>query len=224
MPIDVPYPPMEQLNTTTNDYEGFDVELMRAIAKELNLSVEFKPYSFGAIPVAVQAGTDNFEVSISSFSVTPERAELIDFSDPYFTSQQSVAVKFNDNTIKNVSDLAGKKIGVQRDTTGATAAENITGVIKTDIQYFDTIDGAFTAMKAGQVEAVVNDFPISAYFVKGNPNDFKFAVDRFGAEEYYAIMVSKDNPNLRAAINSAMAKLKSDGTYQTIYDKYFKTT
>jgi polar amino acid transport system substrate-binding protein len=224
MPIDVPYPPMEQLNTTTNEYSGFDVEWMRAIANELNLSVEFMPYSFPAIPPAIQTGENNFEASISSFSVTPERAEVVDFTDPYFTSSQSVAVKFNENTIKNVSDLAGKKIGVQTGTTGALAAENITGVTTADIQYFDTIDGAFTALKAGQVDAVVNDFPISAYYVMGNPNDYKFAVTGFGDEEYYAIIVSKDNPGLRNAINSAMEKLKSDGTYQTIYDKYFKTT
>ena len=223
MPVDVPYQPMEEFNTTSNDYQGFDIEWMRAIAKEINLTVEFKPYSFGAIPPAIQTGQEDFEASISSFSITPDRASWY-FSDPYFTSRQSIAVKFNDNSIKNVSDLAGKKIGVQTATTGAAATENITGVQKTDIQYFETIDGAFTAMKAGQVDAVVNDFPISAYYVKGNPNDFKFAVTGFGNEEYYAIIVSKQNPGLRAAINSAMGKLKSDGTYQTLYDKYFKTT
>lgn len=216
---EVPYPPFETFNTTTNEFQGFDMDLMRAIAKELNLTIEFKSMGFDAIMTSVEQGGE-IDAGSSAFSITPERQQRFDFSDPYFESQQTIAVRANDDSIKSLADLAGKKIGTQTATTGNAAAKNITGVNINDVKAYDHIDQAFDALKTGEVDAVINDFPVSYGFVTEHPQDFKFAGSKFGDKEYYAFIINKSKPELTKAINQALAKLKADGTYDQIYKKW----
>ncbi len=216
---EVPYPPFETFNTTTNEFQGFDMDLMRAIASELNLTIEFKSMGFDAIMTSIEQGGE-IDVGASAFSITPERQQRFDFSDQYFESQQTIAVRANDDSIKGLADLAGKKIGTQTATTGNKAALNITGVNANDVKAYDHIDQAFDALKTGEVDAVINDFPVSYGFVSEHPQDFKFAGAKFGDKEYYAFIVNKNNPELTNAINQALAKLKADGTYDQIYSKW----
>lgn len=216
---EVPYPPFETFNTTTSEFQGFDMDLMRAIAKELNLTIEFKSMGFDAIMTSIEQGGE-IDIGASAFSIQPDRQLRFDFSDPYFESQQTIAVRASDNTIKNLTDLAGKKIGTQTATTGNKAAKNITGVLETDVKAYDHIDTAFDALKTGDVDAVINDFPVSYGFIMEHPQDFKFAGSKFGDKEYYAFIINKNNAQLTAAINQALAKLKANGTYDQIYSKW----
>lgn len=216
---EVPYPPFEVYNTTTNDFEGFDIDLMKEIAKELNVKPVFKSMNFDPIITATQ--TNQLDAGISAFSITGDRQMRVSFSDPYFESQQTIAVRTSDNSINVVADLKGKKVGVQRGTTGALTAENITEINKDDIKYYDHIDEAFMALKKGEVDAIINDLPVSAQWVREYPGDYKFTGPKLGDKEYYGIITYKGNPELTAAINTALANIKADGRYDAIYNKWF---
>jgi polar amino acid transport system substrate-binding protein len=196
--------------------EGFDVELVAAIAKQMGLTSDFKSYKFDTlIPTLVAGG--KFDIIVSGMTINADRKKQIDFSDPYIDSNQSISV-VNASTAKSATDLAGKKIGVQSGTTGQQwATENIKGA--TIVPFDDTL-AAFSALQAGKVDAVVNDLPVSAAIVKDTTRGLKI-IQEIPTGEQYGIGVSKSNPELLKAINAALAKVKADGEYTTIYKKWF---
>jgi polar amino acid transport system substrate-binding protein len=211
---DTSFPPFESMNGTVA--EGFDVELVAAIAKQMGLTSEFKSYKFDTlIPTLVAGG--KFDIIVSGMTINADRKKQIDFSDPYIDSNQSISV-VNASTAKSATDLAGKKIGVQSGTTGQQwATENIKGA--TIVPFDDTL-AAFSALQAGKVDAVVNDLPVSAAIVKDTTRGLKI-IQEIPTGEQYGIGVSKSNPELLKAINAALAKVKADGEYTTIYKKWF---
>ena len=214
---DTSFPPMESMNGTTA--EGFDVDLMDAIAKKLGLELVFKTEIFDTLIPTLKAG-GKFDIIASSMTITDERKKEIDFSAPYIDSNQSIAV-MTSSGIKTQADLKGKKIGVQSGTTGqAWATENLKD---STMVPFDSATKAFSALQAGNVSAVVNDLPVSAYIVKNDPSKAMSLIEEIPTGEQYGFAVAKTNPELLAAVNKALADLKADGTYKTIYDKWFAT-
>ncbi|OPY25557.1 MAG: glutamine ABC transporter periplasmic protein [Methanocella sp. PtaU1.Bin125] len=214
------YPPFENINATTGAYEGFDIDLMNEIGKELGLEVVYTDHAFDTIITAIQ--TKKFDAAISAFTITGDRQKMIDFTDWYYESLgQIISVKPDNTAIKNGSDLAGKKVGVQLGTVGEMAVRNITGVNAEDVKSYASMNEAFMALKKGEVEAVVGDHPVSYPYIKNYPGDYKFVEEPLSEIEYFGIVVNKDNPGLTAAINQALAKIKADGRYQTIYDRWF---
>jgi polar amino acid transport system substrate-binding protein len=212
---DTTFPPMESMNGTTA--EGFDVDLVAAVAQKLGLQSEFKTEIFDTLIPSLQAG-GKFDIIASSMTITDERKKSIDFSDPYIDSNQSITV-LKSSGIADQAALAGKRIGVQSGTTGeAWAKENLTG---STIVPFDTTTKAFSALQASNVAAVVNDLPVSAYLVKTDSSQSMKLIAEIPTGEQYGFGVSKSNPGLLAAINKALADLKADGTYATIYEKWF---
>ena len=150
-------------------------------------------------------------------TIKPDRQEQIDFSDPYYDSNQSLAMK-KGSTYAGPQDLTGKKIGVQSGTTGeAWAKENIQDA---ELVPFKNATDAFAALAAGNVDAVVNDLPVTTELLKEDDRGLEI-VAQIPTGEQYGFGVSKDNPELTAAINTALAELRADGTYDTIYQKWF---
>ena len=175
---------------------------------------------FDTLIPTLKAG-GKFDIIMSGMTITDERKQEIDFSDPYIDSNQSIAVK-TDSAIASSADLAGKTIGVQSGTTGeAWAKENVKNAKKV-VPFSDTLS-AFAALQAGQVDAVVNDLPVSAAIVKDTSRGLKI-IEEIPTGEQYGIGVSKDNPDLLKAINDALATLRSNGTYDEIYSKWFGET
>ena len=149
---DVPYPPFEQGRAP--DYEGFDIELINAIAEKLDLETEIKDTPFDTI--FRDLAQDKFDAVISGSTITDERERVIDFSDPYFLAEQSILVQ-EDSDIQTEADLENKLIGVQKGTTGeAYVKDNIDA---RSVRSYGEVDDAFNALSAGQVEAVVFDLP-----------------------------------------------------------------
>jgi polar amino acid transport system substrate-binding protein len=214
---DTSYPPFESMNGTTA--EGFDVDLLTAIGQKIGLKVVFQTETFDSlIPTLIAGG--KFDVIASSMTITDERKKQIDFSDPYIDSNQSLAVK-KGSTIKSEADLKGKKVGVQSGTTGeAWAKENVPGAT---LVPFKTATEALAALQAGNVDGVVNDLPVSAFLVKDASRGLELA-KAIPTGEQYGFGVAKTNAALTAAINKALADLKADGTYKTIYEKWFGAT
>jgi ABC-type amino acid transport substrate-binding protein len=216
---DASYAPFENMNTTTNKIEGFDIDLMDQICKELNLTPTYTNMDFYSIILAVQ--TNKYDCSISAFTILAERQKSIDFSDPYYENKgQAICTKPN-STIKAPADLAGKKIAAQTGTVGEQAVRNITGVNAADIKSYTTMPDVMLALKKGEVDAAAGDYAVMYPYVKNYPGDYVFAPTFLSELEYFGIVINKEDKGLTAGINEALKRIKEDGRYQTIYDKWF---
>ena len=211
---DTAFPPFESMNGDVA--EGFDVDLMNAIGEKLGLEVVFMTEIFDTLIPTLQAG-GKFDVIASGMTIKPEREAEIDFTDPYYDSNQSL-VMMAGATYNGPEDLADKKIGVQSGTTGeAWAQENIPDA---ELVPFKNATEAFSAAAAGNVDAIVNDLPVSTELLKEDDRGLEI-VAQIPTGEQYGFAVSEDNPALLAAINDALAELRADGTYAEIYEKWF---
>lgn len=212
------YPPFEFVDEA-GEIAGFDVEIMNAIAESQGVEMEFVNTRWDGIFVALASG--EFDAVASAATITEERQQTVDFSDPYFNAGQMIAVRTADaSTITTPEDLPGLKVGVQLGTTGDIAASEIEGV---EVVRFDEITQAFQALDNGDLEAVVNDGPTSAELLRSNPEFDIVLVGEPFTDELYGIAVRKDAPEVLEVINAGLAAIKADGTYDAIYDKYFGT-
>ncbi|MFZ2489458.1 MAG: ABC transporter substrate-binding protein [Anaerolineae bacterium] len=208
------YRPMEFVDDK-GAVTGFDIDLMNAIAKAGGFEVEFVNTRWDGIFVALAQG--EFDAVMSSATITDERKQTVDFSDPYFTAGQGLAVK-SGSAIKGLAELDGKKVGVQLGTTGDIwLSENS----KAEVVRYDEITLAMQALANGDIEAVFNDAPVSADIIKANP-ELKLVMlpDLFTSEEY-GIAVNKNKPEVLAAINKGLAAVRASGEYDTLYEKWF---
>lgn len=214
---DTTFPPFESMNGSTT--EGFDVDLLTAIGKEMGITkVVFLSEIFDSLIPTVKAG-GRFDVIASGMTIKAEREKEIDFSEPYFDSNQSIAMKTGEK-YTGPADFKGDKIGVQSGTTGASwAVENLKPAGATIVTFKDTA-GCFAALQAGNVEAVINDLPVTAEYVKDTTKGISM-VAQIPTGEQYGFGVSKDNAALKAAINDGLAKVRASGEYDAIYKKWF---
>lgn len=211
---DTAFPPFEEMKGDVA--EGFDVDLANAIGEELGVEVEFMTVKFDTLIPQLKAG-GTFDLIMSAMTINDDRKQEIDFSEAYIDSNQSIAVS-KGSGIKAAADLDGKKVGVQSGTTGeAWAKENLKGA---EIVPFDDTLAAFSALQAGKVVAIVNDLPVSAWIVTDPARNAEI-IEEVPTGEQYGIGVSKDNPELKAAIDAALTTLRENGTYDEIYAKWF---
>jgi ABC-type transport system substrate-binding protein/ABC-type amino acid transport substrate-binding protein len=210
------YPPFESVDAAGNII-GFDPDLMVAIADRAGFEFEFVNTRWDGIFVALQSG--EFDAVISAATITEERAEIVNFSDPYFNAGQMIAVRVADkDRITTVADLDGIKVGVQLGTTGDMWVSENT---KAEVVRYDEITLAFQALANGDVDAVFNDGPTSAEIIQANPELGAVMVGEPITDELYGIAVNKGKPELLDLINKGLAAVKADGTYDEIYDKWF---
>jgi len=214
---DTAFPPFE--NVVDGQTVGFDVDLMKAIGEKLGVEVEFKTYKFDALITGLQSGTE-FDMVASAMTITDERAKVIDFSDPYINSNQSLAVS-TDSSIASPDDLKdGDKVGVQSGTTGEIWAKENLAPKGVTVTPYDDILAAFGALGAGDIVGVINDAPISQDVVKDPARKAK-VVAEIPTGEQYGFAFSKESSALREAVNGALAEIKADGTYTEIYKTWF---
>ena len=212
MSTNAAFPPYE-MTTDSGEFEGIDVETAQAIADKLGLELQIDDMDFDAALLAVQQGKS--DMVMAGVTVTDERQNVMDFTDSYATGIQSIIVK-EDSDIASVDDLAGKKIGTQRGTTGYLYCSDDFG--DENIVAYDDGLTAVQMLNNGQVDCVVIDNAPAKEFVAANPG-LKL-LDTAYVEESYAIGVGKGNTELKDAINTALEELKADGTLQAIVDKY----
>jgi lysine-arginine-ornithine-binding protein len=210
---DIPYAPFE-FGRDPN-YQGFDVDIVNEVAKRLKLEATFVKTPFD--PIFRNLAQGRFDMVASAATITPERQKTVDFSVPYFPADQSLMIK-RGSDIKTTDDLAGKRVGAQVGTTGADYAMD---KVKADsVRTYDLIDDAFKALQTGQVDAVINDFPVSKY-AERSKKDLQ-VVQRIATGEKYGLGFNKDDTKLRQEVNKALNKMKDDGTYTKIYKKWFQ--
>lgn len=210
------YPPFESIDEKTNEFVGFDMDLIRAMAEEGGFQVEIQNIGWDGLIPALDSG--EVDAVISAMTITDERALAVTFSDPYFTAGQVIVVK-EGSPIQGPKDLVGKNSGVQANTTGQYAVEKIEGAQFTP---YKTTPDAFNALLAGDVDAVVADIGVAQLFVQENPNAGVKIVGGPFTVEYYGIAMRQGDTETHDLINKALAKVKASGTYDEIYNKYFK--
>ena len=216
---DVPYAPFEF--EEDGKFDGIDIELVRAVAGRLGLTAEFKDVDFDTIFTALGAG--ECDIVASSVSISPERLETLDFSDGYFEINQSLLVrKGEETTLNDLDKFAGKTVGVQSETTGAEYARaNVKGAT---IREFTGADELFTALKARQVDAALQDLPVNSYNAKTTGETVVAKVFTEAEKEQYGFAMKKGSTELKTAIDEALTQVKSDDTYPTILRRFLGDT
>ena len=212
MATNAAFPPYE-MTTDAGAFEGIDIDTAQAIADKLGLELQIDDMDFDAALLSVQQG--KADIVMAGVTVTDERKNVMDFSDSYATGIQSIIVP-EGSDIASPDDLAGKKIGTQRGTTGYIYCSDDFGDDAV-VAYDDGLT-AVQALNNGQVDAVVIDNAPAKEFVAANPG--LVILDTSYAEEDYAIGMAKGNTALEDAVNAALEELKADGTLQSIVDKY----
>jgi peptide/nickel transport system substrate-binding protein len=213
--INAEYPPFEMVDEA-GEIVGFDPDLMVAIAEAAGFEFEWVNTRWDGIFMALASG--EFDAVMSAATITEERAEVVDFSAPYFNAGQMIAVRADETGIKTDADLAGKKVGVQLGTTGDIWLTEETGA---EVMRYDENTLAFQALAAGDVDAAVADSTTAIEIVKANPEMNLKMLAGVYTDEYYGIAVNKDRPEVLAAINSGLATARGNGSYDAVYDKWF---
>ena len=214
--MDASYPPFGSQNQETKDYEGFDVDIIRAIAAKEGFAVEISNRSFDGLVPALQAR--EIDVAINDITITDDRRQSVDFSQPYYIAGLGVVVRADNDTIHTAADLQGKTLGVSIGSTGEEAARKIPGA---DVRVFNAINEAFLEVQNGGVDAVVNDIPTNEYYVSHTGSKRVRTAEVALTKEDLGIAVRKGNHALLAKIDDGLAKIKANGRFAEIYEKWF---
>ncbi len=217
---DIPYAPFEYYeNGADGKVIGIDVELVEAITADNGLTADFIKTPFDGIFAALAAG--QCDIIASSVSITDERKQSNDFTDPYFTIQQTILVRSGDAaTLNDTPALKGKKVGAQAATTGADFAKAEGEKNGFEVTEFQGADEMISALKAGQIDAAIQDSPINGYAATQSNGELAVSKVFEGAGEAYGFVVPKSNPALRDAMNASLTELRDSGKYKEIVSKY----
>ena len=200
---------------------GIDMDMIRAIAKDQGFSIQIQSLGFNA---ALQALSSNqADAVIAGMSVTDERKQIYDFSEPYFESGVQMAVAEGNTTIKGYGDLKGKTVTVKTGSSSEIYAKSIAKQYGFTVHSVDQSATMYEMVKSGNASAVFDDYPVLAYGISQN-NGLKTVTPK-KPEGSYAIAVNKGkNAALLKAINAGLAELKSSGEYDRILDRYLGKT
>jgi len=215
---DVPYPPFEDFDKSSpTGFKGFDVDVVSEIAKGMDLDLVIKDSSFDPLQSGLALNSGQCDMAASAMTITPDREQNLDFSDGYYNSKQSLLVPTGSD-IKSIDDLAGKKVGVQQGTTGKTYTEE--NAPDADVVTFPSDAEMYQAIKAGQVDALLQDLPVNLNHQQAGGFEI---VETYDTNEDYGLAMKKGNTALVDDVNAQLKKMHDDGTYDEIYNKYFST-
>jgi polar amino acid transport system substrate-binding protein len=215
---DAAYAPFESQNEK-GEIVGFDIDVVSAAAKSAGMDVKFVNTPWEGIFNALNQG--DRDLLVSAITITDARKQTMDFSAPYFTAVQLIAVKA-DSKVAKFDDLKPLKVGVQTGTTGDEAVSKLLGKNNTNVKRFESTPLALKELEAGGVDAVVADNGVVTNYVANNAGaKFKTVSDPGFANEQYGVAAKKGNTELLERFNKGLAAIKADGTYDRIYAKYF---
>jgi polar amino acid transport system substrate-binding protein len=214
---DIPFPPFEF--EEDGELTGFDVDLVEEIGSRLGLEVSWVDTSFDTIFTQLAAG--QFDLAASATTITEERQQTVDFTDPYYRAQQALTVNPERSPdITSVDDLGqGDSVAVQTGTTGESWANENLGPDGVEVRTFPEAGDTFTAAEAGQVTGVIFDEPAAVDAAADRAG--LEVVDTVDTNEEFGFAVNLDNDALLTAANQALADMIDDGTYEEIYARYF---
>jgi len=215
---DAAYAPFESQNEK-GEIVGLTVDVLSAVAKKAGIEIKFVNTPWEGIFNSLQQG--DRDLLASSITITDERKQTMDFTNPYFDAFQLIAVKESSKVAK-FDDLKKLKVGVQTGTTGDEVVTKLQGKNSTNIKRFESTPLALKELESGGVDAVVADNGVVVNYVTNNPGSkFKTVSDKAFAPEQYGFAVKKGNAELLEKLNKGLADIKADGSYDQIYAKYF---
>lgn len=213
---DVTFAPFE-FQDASGKFVGIDMDLLEAIARDQNFQYEIKPLGFNAAVQALEAR--QVDGVIAGMSITDERKQKFDFSDPYFDSGVVMAIRQDEESIKGYEDLRGKKVAVKTGTEGYTFAESISAKHGFTIVPFDDSAQMYEDVKTGNSAACFDDFPVLAYGVKQN-NGLKIVTDMEPGASYGFAVSKGQNQELLQKFNAGLVNLRASGEFDRILEKY----
>ncbi|TFB19494.1 transporter substrate-binding domain-containing protein [Filobacillus milosensis] len=211
---DANFQPFEYKNPDTGEMEGFDIELMRAIAEEQGFEVEFETMAFDGLLASMRSG--KHDIGIAGISITEEREEFIDFSDSYYDSGLIVAVP-KDSDIESIEDVAGKNVGARQ---GSTSEQYLLNKTDAEVTAYPEIVTAYKNLERGRLDAVLYDLPNVQYYIKENASDKLKTVGEVLEGQPYGIAMPEGS-ELVDTVNEGLQKVKDSGKYAEIYKKWF---
>jgi len=212
---DATWPPFEYINEQTKQVEGFDIDILNAIAAKENLDIEYINVGFDPLLAGMAQGT--YDAAISSITITDDRKKDMLFSDPYFQAGQIITVQKSNTAVTSKDNLTGK-VGAQLGTTGAMEVEKIKGAT---LKTYDDIGLAFQDLMNGQIVAVVCDNPVALGYVGKNPDKLKTVGVAF-TDENYGIAVAQGKTDLLAKLNAGLKAIKSEGLIEQLTKKWLE--
>jgi glutamine transport system substrate-binding protein len=214
--IDVTYPPFEY--EEGGEYKGIDIDLMNAIAENQGFEIEYSPMDFGGIIPAMQA--NQLDVAIAGMSITEERKNVVDFSEPYFDAGVTLVVKAGNTSIKTPEDLKGKKVAVKKGTSGANYAMENADEIGFEVVQFNDSPAMFQEVANGNADALIEDYPVIAYAIAQSNLDLETVGERLNDDQYGIAVLKGENADLLEKINKGLADLRESGKYDEIINTY----
>ncbi|MGB5945109.1 basic amino acid ABC transporter substrate-binding protein [Paenisporosarcina sp.] len=210
---DATYAPMEYMDDKGN-IVGTDIDILNAIAEELDIELEFKNY--GWEPLFTAVSSEEVDFAVSSITITDERKETYDFSDPYYVANQLILVP-EDSSVTKFEDLKDKRVSVQINTTGHGVVKELLGNTSSKIVATESMPLAISEMLNGNADAAIGDNAVINEYKKNNPKvALKTVEDEAFEKEYYGIMVKKGNKEILDLLNEGIAKLKENGKLKEI--------
>ena len=214
------FPPFDTTDDN-GDIVGFDMDLIKAIGKDQGFEVEFRNLEFDGLIPALTSGT--IDIVAAGMDASPERAEQVDFSDSYYEASLIVAVAADNDTITGVDSLTpDMKVAAQTGTTGARLVQELKEQGKIgEAVILNGLDTAMLQLINGDVQAVINDTPVTQAYISKQEGKIKIVGDKIEVDAPYAFAVQKGNSELLEKINAGLKKVQEDGTYEELLTKWF---
>lgn len=214
------FPPFDTTDPETQEIVGFDMDLIAAIGADQGFEVEFVNLSFDGLIPAVKNG--DIDIVAAGMSIDEERLEQVDFSDPYYDSQLYVAVAVDNTTINGIDDLTpDMKVAAQTGTTGALRTQDLADAGQIgEAVILDGLDTCMMQLINGDVDAVINDKPVTESYIKKQADKIKMVGDTLSSESY-GFAVQKGNAELQAQIDAGLANVIENGTFDELIAKWF---
>lgn len=215
---DTTFAPFE-FEDENGNFVGIDIELIRAIAEDQGFEIDIQSLGFNAAVQAVQSGIA--DGAIAGMSITEERMETFDFSEPYFDSGVVMGIASDNEEIKSYDDLKGKNVAIKTGTEGSTFAESIKDQYGFNVTYFDDSNAMYQAVLSKNAVACFEDYPVLGYAITQDLG-LKIVTEKEQGSSYGFAVKKGENAELLSMFNEGYNNLKESGKYQEILDKYIQ--
>lgn len=214
---DPSFVPFEMMDQETGEMIGFDMEIIREVADRAGFEIDLNTMDFNGIIPALQTG--NVDIAIAGITITEERQQIVDFSDPYYDSGLRILVREDNDSVKTMEDLNGQKIGTK---IGSTSYDYLTRTLDQNdgVTPYPGSSDMYMALMSRAVDAVFYDAPNVGYFASTKGQGKVKTVGPLYEGQQYGIALKKGSEWLDE-VNEALASIKEDGTYKEIYEKWF---
>ncbi|WP_417567471.1 transporter substrate-binding domain-containing protein [Marinobacter sp.] len=214
---DPSFVPFEMMDQETGEMIGFDMEIIREVADRAGFDIDLNTMDFNGIIPALQSG--NVDIAIAGITITDEREEIVDFSDPYYDSGLRLLVREANGDIKEFDDLEDKKVGTK---IGSTSYDYLMKNLEADdgVTPYPGSADMYMALMSGAIDAVFYDAPNVGYFARTKGEGKVKTIGPLYEGQQYGIAL-KEGSEWVDEVNSALASMKEDGTYKEIYEKWF---